>query len=58
MTVISLLWIKDHGLGLVLNCVQPMRSETDMQAAALRGQIHPSAYTKASRVTVQTISAA
>jgi hypothetical protein len=28
MTVISLLWIKDHGFGLVLNCVQPMRSET------------------------------
>ena len=38
---------------------QPMKSETGiMQAAAFRGQIHPSAYTKASRVTVQTISAA
>jgi hypothetical protein len=36
-----------------------MRSETGiMQAAALRGQIHPSAYTKATKVTVQTIPAA
>ena len=46
-------------LGAVLNRVQPTRSETGiMQAAALRGQIHPSAYTNATRVTVQTISAA
>jgi hypothetical protein len=35
-----------------------MRMETGiMQAAALRGQIHPSAYTKARRVTVQSTSA-
>jgi hypothetical protein len=36
---------------------QPTRSDTGiMQAAALSGQIHPSARTNASRVTVQIIS--
>jgi hypothetical protein len=38
---------------------QPMRSDNGiMQAAALRGQIHPSTCTNTSRVTVQTINAA
>jgi hypothetical protein len=33
-----------------------MRSETGiMQAAALRGQVHPSAKTNATRIAVQTI---
>jgi len=36
---------------------QPMSSDTGiMHAAALSGQIHPSARTKASKVTVQIIS--
>ena len=38
---------------------QPMRSDTGIrQAAALSGQIHPSACTNTSRITVQTISTA